>query len=249
MTLYNFDKILKLIKGLYPTGRAFNFTEKSTANAFHKGISEPLKNAYNASLSTLDSLLPDNPNFTALDATDWERRLGMISNDLVSLSDRKLAIARKLAYPGNVKARQHWSYIEYNLRLAGFDVYVYENRFDDGGNIITLDPNDIGGFQHGGFEHGELEHGDLGAVKCVNYISEAMDSAFDIGANYRSTFFIGTTAFGVKDNRGVSTLAFPVADPSSLFAEVPLVRKKEFRALVLKLKPAQSVGLLFVNYV
>ena len=51
--------------------------------------------AYNDALAIQNSILPDNAEFTADDATDWERRLGMIISPLVDLELRKLAIRRK----------------------------------------------------------------------------------------------------------------------------------------------------------
>ena len=61
--------------------------------------------AYNDALAIQNSILPDNAEFTADDATDWERRLGMIISPLVDLELRKLAIRRKMNHPGDIKAR------------------------------------------------------------------------------------------------------------------------------------------------
>lgn len=240
--------IVKLTRQLYPLGRAFKFFNKSYLEAVHTALGEVEAKTYRDAISLLDSLLPDNDNFTADDATDWERRLGMINNGSVSLNDRKLAIKRKLAFPGDTKYRQHWLFLESQLQAAGFDVYVYENRFDDGGSIVTKIPDIIGGFQHGEFEHGEFDHGEFDVVKCVNHISEDLDLNWNIGSNYRSTFYIGAS-LGTKDQYGVVSAALPLADVSDLFATVSIDRKEEFRQLILRIKPAQTAALLFINYV
>lgn len=243
------ERILKLTRQLYPSGRAFKLFPKSFLEGVHKGLAESEAKAYRDAVSILDSSLPDNDNFSSDDATDWERRLGMISNDAVPLVDRKLAIKRKLAFPGERASRQHWTFLEGQLQAAGFNVFVFENRFDDGGNIVTKTDEDLGGFEHGEFEHGEFEHGEFSTVKCVNNIAEILDVPFDIGANYRSTFYIGSANIGTKNAYGVVTSGYPLADPADLFADVPLNRKDEFRQLILKIKPTQTVALLFINYV
>jgi len=237
----------KLAKQLYPKGRAFNYNEKSLLNSFHLGINEPMKQAYNGAKSILDSLLPDNDNFTSEDATQWERRLALNTNQLTPLEDRKKAILRKLNHPGQVSARQHRLFIESQLRLAGFDVRVYENRFDEGGNIVTLSFEDVTGYQHGEFEHGEFEHGDFSGVLLANYIDYIRDVDFNIGDNYRSTFFIAGDDFGTVNSLGVTSLNYGVST-NDRFATIPETRRKEFRELLLKLKPAQTVGILLINY-
>lgn len=241
--------IVRLTRQLYPTGRAFKFFSNSYLEAIHTALGEVEAKAYRDAVSTLDSLLPDNDNFTAEDATDWERRLGMITNEAVSLTDRKLAIKRKLAFPSDRTYRQHWTFLESQLQAAGFDVYVYENRFDNGGNIVTKTPDDVGNFQHGEFEHGEYEHGQFDVSKCVNHIPEVLDVPWKVGNNYRSTFFIASANFGTKDSYGVINSTYPIANVEDLFADVPLERKNEFRQLILRIKPAQTAALLFINYV
>lgn len=241
--------ILKLKKQLYPKGRAFNYNETSVLQAFHRGLAEPLKQAYNNAKSILDSLLADNPNFTTVDATQWERRLAITSNPNTDLSDRKKAIIRKLQHPGQVAARQHRLFIENQLRLAGFDVRVYENRFyDNQNNLTTLTAEAVGGVQHGEFQHGEVEHGDFQSTIIANYIDEQRDENFNVGNNFRSTFFVASNDLGTIDSLGV-TILNQSASTSDRIANIPVSRKNEFRELILKLKPTQTVGYLLVNYI
>ncbi len=231
------DEILKLTRQLYPKGRAFAIPVDSDIEKLHEGLAISEAQAYNDALAIFDSMLPDNENFTAQDATDWERRLGMVQNPSVSLDDRKLAITRKMQHPGTVKARQHFLYVEGQLQAAGFNVFVFENRFDDGGGgIETRDPlvvnGGVGGItpQMGDFQMGDKQMGPSYDNIIVNYIDEETDKVFNVGDNLRSTFFIG---------------ANPVGD----FADVSIDRKDEFRQLILKLKPVQAVGYLFINYI
>lgn len=130
------------------------------------------------------------------------------------------------------------------MQAAGFNVTVYENRFFIGSppSWQTLKPYEIIGIPSAGeailnnFELGEVQLGDKwtynGITLAVNYLEEIEDALFNIPPeNYRSTFY--------------------VADPSGIttFATIPLARKVEFRQLLLSLKPAQTVGILFVNYI
>jgi len=230
------EKILKLIKALNPTGRAFKIPEDSEIRKFYQAIADSFAEAYDAAVSTLDSALPDNANFTADDATDWEIRLGLITNELVSLDDRKAAIIRKMNHPGTVPARENWRFLEYQLQAAGFNVYVHENRYPDGmGGYITKTPEELTGnvfevFQHGDIQHGDVQHGGASYPLCVNYLDEDIDATFNIGDNLRSTFYIG----GAYDGE---------------YADVDAERKDEFRQLILRTKPVQTVAILLINYV
>lgn len=252
-----FDKIIALTKQLYPTGRAFKTFAGSVKEGLYRGLALSEDRAYQDALSILDKILPDNDNFTAEDAADWERRLGLITNENLDLQVRKDALLRKINHPGTIRARQHYLYLERQLRLADFDVYVFENRFDDGmGGLITKTPNEIltvfnvqhGDFQHGDeqhgggsvpflespqhgdFQHGDTQHGGTFTNLIANYIDESTDFSFNVGDNLRSTFFIS-------------------GQPLGTFANVPESRKDEFRQLILKTKPAQTVGYLFINYI
>lgn len=231
------DVILKLSKQLYPRGRAFWMPPGGDLEKLHRGLAVSESLAYSDALAILYSILPDNANFSTDDATDWERRLGLISNALVPLSDRKLAIQRKLNFPGIIPTRQNWRYLEQELQSAGFNVYVYENRFADMyGGYDTENPLTLTGgvgsvtIQHGQKQHGQVQHG-VGFYNLIaNSIDESRDAVFNVGSNLRSTFFVG-------------------GNPIGTFANVDVNRKNEFRQLILKIKPVQTVGYLFINYV
>lgn len=236
-------KLKRLTQQLYPTGRAWKMPEGSVFEKLHTALNLSEKRAYEDAMATLNVILADNSDFTADDAERWEERLGMIVNPLLDLAERKAAILRKYNHPGVIPARQNWQYLQEQLQSAGFNVYVYENIFSDGlGGFETLSPTDIVGsavttlWEHGiDAEMGEVEHGTFyeGAVyeNCVaNYIDEDLDQWFNTGDNLRNTFYISG---GYIDT----------------FADVDVNRKDEFRQLILKLKPAQTVAFLFVNYI
>lgn len=232
------QKLLNLKRQLYPTGRAFKMPKDGALEKLHSALIVSEEQAHNDAKAIYNSILPDNDNFTTDDAADWERRLGLITNTLVSLSDRKLAIKRKLNHPGVNPARGHYLWVERQLQDAGFNVYVYENRFDDYPNgYITQTPIDLTGdysllseLQHGMVQHGEAQHGFFYNNKVANHIDKTRDLTFDIGSNFRSTFFIG-------------------GNPVGTFATVNADRELEFRQLILQLKPVQTVALLFITYI
>lgn len=231
------SKIQALTKQLFPSGRAFKMPKDSYFEKLMYALAESEKRAYDDAVAILDSILPDNSDFTAADATQWERRLGIIREDGVSLADRKLAIQRKYNHPGEQKARHHYLFLQKQLRDAGFDVYVHENRFAYGdGSYYTLpptafDPNfPIASNQHSNqIQHGQIQHGGTYGNKVVNVIDQSLDNTFNVGATLRKTFFIGGPYIGD-------------------YATVPEVRKEEFRQLILMSKPVECCGFLFVVY-
>lgn len=231
------EKIKALTLQLYPTGLAFRVKPGSNFDKLIDGLNASEARAYADALSILDSAIPDNVNFTADDATAWEIRLGLITNDLVPLSDRKLAIQRKMNHPGTIPARQNFHYLEGQLQAAGFDVYVYENRFPDGfggyttktPTVFSLLPYPIRNVQYGEIQYGQGQYGGRWRNKVVNHIEESFDNAFGVGSNLRSTFFIGGST------------------PGS-WVTVDVNRKDEFRQLILKIKPVQTVAFLLVYF-
>lgn len=249
------DKLKKITKQLYPTGRAFRIPSNGIMERLHDALIVSEAQMIEDALSTLDVILPDNDNFTVEDAQRWEQRLGMISNSSVSLADRKAAIIRKMNHPGTILARQSHDYLQDSLQLAGFDVYVHENIPEQTIEEL-LQPSSMTG-QQGDGQQGDFQQGDVhssysslfqcvqqGMIqqglfqqgeciylnKVVNNIDENLDIPFPIVGNYRSTFFIGGEVLGT-------------------FADVDENRKDEFRQLILKIKPVQTVGLLLINYV
>ena len=250
------EQIQNLFRQLLPTGRAFRLPVNGYGDKLNKALSLSENKAWTDALSTFDSAIPDNINgtFTHADATDWERRLGLVqySPDAYTLvpqhfphppiqvptqpplATRIQAILQQYNYPGPILARGFWKYIQDQLRLAGFDVYVYENRFFVGGNWVTKTPFQVGGGglveeQHGDFQHGDGVHGGVWGKLIANSVINSIDQQFFVSPNLRSTFFIGGATVGS-------------------WAYVPSEQEEQFRQLVLKLKPVQTVAYLFVIY-
>lgn len=215
---------------LYPTGRAWYRPEKGIWEGFHAAINTSFARLIDDSKLLIDQTIPDNDNFTVTDAELWEYRLGLITNPLLDLELRKQAIKRKLGHPNNIKARQHPLFIQSQLQLAGFDVYVHENT------IPYQTPEDVaaitlGELQHGGpTQHGDsTQHGGESFAVIANSIAEVEAYAVGGDENLWATFFIGGPNLGDV-------------------ATVPLARLREFKELVIKLKPAHTVAFTFINY-
>jgi len=227
------DQIVKLTKQLYPTGRAWWMPFQGTFYKLNEALALSESRALEYNTGLLDSILPDNDNFTEEDAFNWESALGLYIQTGLSLADRKAAILRRMHHPGDIKARQHYLYLEGQLQAAGFSVYVHENRFDTGGGVYEI--LNIVPAIYGEFSYGNNVYGNVGVsnyTKIANYVSETKDATFDFGGsvNLRATFFIGGQTFGTRAN-------------------VDADRKDEFRHLILTIKPAQTAGFLLTDYV
>jgi len=230
------DIMSNLASQLYPTGRAFSFKKQGVMDNTHLAFNRSFIRIIDDAQLTLDSTFPDNDNFSVEDCELWEYRFGIVSNNLLTLQQRKSAIYRRMSRGRNVPARQHKNYIQSQLQLAGFDVYLYENGFIEGGITVYKRPQDIialltnsvqhgGTSQHGiGFQHG----GSSSQIIANSYKANELYSVSD--ARLWATSFIGGATLGT-------------------YATIPASREEEFRELVLKLKPAHLAFFTFVNYV
>lgn len=230
------DIMSDLAMQLYPTGRAFYTRKGSVKDNTHLALNRSFIRLINDAQSTIDSTFPDNENFNDEDCTLWEYRFGMITDISLTVQKRRAAILRRMSRGRNVPARQHKNYIEYQLRLAGFDVYVYENGFIESGVKVYKRPQDIialatNNVQHGGdSQHGiGLQHGGGNSAIIAN--SYQADESYSVSEDKLwATFFIGGATLGAMAN-------------------ISPKREEEFRELVLKLKPAHLVAFTFINYV
>lgn len=229
------DRLISQAKALYPTGYAFKIGLNSIREKIEKANARSANRALIDGYGILNSILPDNEFFTEQDAENWEKRLGLPTNSNVSLDDRKSAILRKYQHPGTVLARGSYRSIERELQLAGFDVYVHENRFPDGsGGWESRTYADVVGItglaNYGNFQYGQVQYGQQSENLIVNSMDAAVDNTFDYNGNLERTFFIGGATVGD-------------------FANVPIARQQEFRQLVLTLKPVQTVCFQLINFV
>ena len=222
------EPLKSLTKQLYPTGRVFNMDDESFFSKLNDGLIISENQMHEDIRNVLNVILPDNSNFTSEDATRWETMLGMITNLATDLEDRKAAIIRKLNHPGTVEARQNALYIQEQLQLAGFNVFIHENI--PATQILTLSAlMEI--VQSGQYQSGQIQSGQKIFIdKVANNIDASKDVHFIVGGDNTAVFFVGGEIFGT-------------------FANIPTDRTNEFRQLILKLKPVQTVAYLLINYV
>ena len=221
--MFNINLIKKLSRQLFPTGRAFNYPEGGNLDKLVESLAESEKRAVDNVDSILFQILPDNDDFTADDASKWENRLGMINGSGLPIADRKSAIIRKMNHPGDVPARQSWDYLQNSLQAAGFDVYVHENLAE----VPILGTT----IQSGQYQSGQIQSGSAPYLfKVANSLDSEIDKNFIISTDYRSTFVVGGAVFGTSAN-------------------VSALREKEFRQLILKIKPVQTVAFLYIYYI
>lgn len=232
----NLDLLLGMVSDLYPTGRVWNLNEKSDFYKLHTAINKSFDDFIEFCQAMTDSSLPDNENFDIEDAAYLEYNLGLPTNEITPLSERKSKLLTKLAYPNNIRPRQHYLYIEKVLNDYGFNVKVYENMFYDINNeVYYLAPQDVVNSlpdltQHGGPTQygGATQHG-IGSYDTI--ANSMFDEQYNIGGsqNLWATFYIGGANFGE-------------------YANIPESRKTEFRELVLKLKPAHLVAYTLIIF-
>ena len=250
------DTLLYLSKILYPNGRAFKVLNGGEIESLHKaiigdaGTPATMAQAKLDADNILDVMIPDNDNFTLDDARFWYHELGIFDSGSIPLSDMKLAILQRMSYPLVPINVQTAGYIQAQLHAAGFtNCNVYRNNFGSGGEAISpggagglilfgLEPAICGEIQCGQTDCGQTDVNSAGFSKCVNYIEDIKDIYFDAGDNFRSTFYIANILTGTYP--GPYLLGA---------ANVPLVRKQEFRQLILKLKAQSMCAFLFINYV
>jgi hypothetical protein len=196
---------------------------------FHNAINRSFIRVIEDSQATLDSVFPDSVKFDENDCELWEYRLGLVTNASLGLDFRRQTIARKMAFPSNIKARQSKSFIESQLQLAGFNVWVHENLhpYKTPNDIVAISLDLVqhgGGTQHGlGTQHGFSNYDVIANENVLN-------ESYSVGSNLWATFFIGGQTLGQ-------------------IASIPSNRQVEFKELVLKLKPAHLVAFTFINYV
>lgn len=233
----NAKDLLDLVSQLYPTGRVWNLPEESEFSKLHIAINKSMLRLSEAIYNLIDSSFPDNVNFDELDATLWEYRLGMVTNKSLSIETRRNNVLRKLTFRNNTKARQNVKYIEYQLNQAGFDVKIYSNIFfTEEGVKYYKTPEDILGLQVSDVQHGDntqhgsgTQHGG-GNVSVIANSEEEENFGIGGDSNLWSTFFIAGS--DISEN-----------------ALIPKSREKEFRRLVLSLKPAHLTAYTFITYI
>jgi len=217
------EKIFKLTRQLFPRGRAFWLQKYGVFTELMRALAESEATALQMCYDIMDSVLPDNDNFSVEDASNWESALGLMDLSHLTLPARKTAIKEKIKYPGDIPARQNYLYMQGRLQDAGFSVYVTPNTVPTPYNAALYGETRYGGLNYGtAAETGEIIANHIDSTRDADFIFGGMD-------NMRSTFLIGSITGG--------------------YASIDATRKTEFRELILKIKPAQMGGLLKINYI
>lgn len=225
-----FTILLNLTIRLLPGGRGFKVPAESFQKDVYRALARSESDWVAEHTGILDELLADNDNFTEEDAAIWERRLAILASQSSSLEDRKAAIRRKYASPGDIPARQHYLYLQRELQAAGFNVFVHETPKDPNtGEPLPIEA--FIGIQLNGFQLGDDQLGptisELDVI--ANFIDKTRDESFVIPDDKRALFYIGGETLGSV-------------------ATVDANREDEFRQLILLIKPLQTVGILLINY-
>jgi uncharacterized protein YmfQ (DUF2313 family) len=216
------EKILKLSKQLLPTGRAFSCPEDSNFEKLFLSLSEVQADALDSISGILDKILPDNENFTASDAARLEKILGVSSGITDTLEERKQALLRKVAFPRNVKGRQHKSWLQQQLREAGFNVTIYE--YSDFKDLVSS-------VSHGDdTQHSyDVRHGGLQMPLYTGYVMNC--------ANQDEEKEFSVTLESVRR-------CFYISGDNFSFIPITSDRFTEFRNIIMKTKPIMTVALL-----
>ncbi len=218
------DQIINLSRQLYPTGRAWIMAPGSVFKKLHAGLALSESRVFEAAKNIYNSLLPDNSKFTDTDAERWIQALGIYKPG-GTLEEKKAAILRKMKFPGGKLYRQSDEFLQEQLQNAGFDVYV-ERVY---GSNVSL---------YGDVIYGDALYNDktqdFDKTIIANYISESQDTInySDFSVNQRFIFLVG----GENPEAG---------NRASISAD----KKEEFRELILRIKPAHTVGYLLIDYV
>lgn len=204
---------------LYPTGRAWWKPKGSVFEKLHEALVIQESKVASEIIDIQYNFFADSTLISDSAISQWMSIFGIVSN---GTRDDKIALIKQAqCYPNGVFARQSSSFIENQLQIAGFDVYLHYNP--------THNPNAaVYGLQTYGSSV-YAEEGDTFTV-VANNVDEALDSSFQIANGTTNLFYIGGAVFGD-------------------YVDMPIERKNEFRELVLRLKPAHSVAVLYINYV
>ena len=218
------NDILKSKKQLLPTGRAFYVPVGGVFEKLLLGMADAESEALNEALSILDTIIPDNENFSADDAARWEQVLSIPTNELNSITDRMASIYRKMRFPSNAKGRQHKNYLEGQLKAANFNVKVYE--YGDIKNYFTNKAHSLDTLHSY-----DTTHGSGFAIPFYN----------EIVANYLDGSMETPITPTIENLRNIFWIAGDTFDD---FPNIPPYRLEEFRQIILTIKPLHTVAFL-----
>lgn len=215
-----------LEKTLYPTGSAFKVIQGSNREKIHDSIHTTYDDMQTTVESFLNGLFSDNNDITNEELSFLEWVYGVYYKDVVSGQERKQRVLDKIRYPNGKLYRQSAAYIQSVLNEFGFDVNVYENTDGVIPSFLFSDEHLRHSFD---VQHGfNTQHGVLSLNVIANSV-EPNESILINDSGIWATFFISGNS---------------IEEP----ADILLTREREFRQLVLKLKPAHTVAILNIAF-
>ena len=213
------EPINTLSSQLYPSGRAWWKPKNGIFDKVHQALALSESRVENDILNLQYDILADSINMSISAIERWEYVFGIKANG--TTADRLSMIYQRQMFPNNILARQSSSFIEQQLRLAGFEVRIFTPYTSPNSAIFGL------------FQFNQKLFGQIGGniVVISNEVDENKELPFNVSEiGEKNSFYI------CGENLGD-------------YANIPLVRKNEFRELVLTLKPAHSIAILNVNYI
>ena len=221
--------------------------------------------AYSEIMGILNTILPDNAEFNEQDILNWERVL-QIPQNISDLNDRKLRIYRQLTFPNGIVERSYYEFMQDQIRSAGFDIYIIENRFWNGSEFEVVDPDtiatqdvELGLVELGVYElGGEIPGTDYTGI-IANTVNETIDDNFflaplpdlpELGVYELGEFELGGfEAPGLPYEIQLQESFFIGGKTFPSIVDVPINRKEELKQLVLKFKPVQTIAFEYINYI
>lgn len=228
--------------------------------AFFELICGILKDEAKKITDVLYQKFPDNPYFLIDDATNHERVFGIIPSAGATLDERKQVLLARMSNKRDDEFNGTREYLENVLRSSGFDVYVHENRFPSESVPSQIGTAECGIDTLGG---GVISDYPFEAIYpdasydqiCVNNIRPDDDADFfdPILGTQLGFAECGTDSLGTDEPKDM----YPQL-PYILFiggqnypdkADIPSVRLREFRDLILKTKETHILTLLYINLI
>jgi hypothetical protein len=213
------EPINTLSSQLYPSGRAWWKQKDGIFDKVHQALALSESRVENDILNLQYDILADSVNISISAIERWEYVFGIKANG--TTADRLSMIYQRQMFPNNILARQSKSFIEQQLRLAGYNVFIHLNYITPNSAIYGL------------FNYGQKNYGEIASTYTIvsNEIDETKEVLYSISTiGEKNIFYIGGENYGD-------------------YADVPAALKNQFRELVLRLKPAHSVAILNINYI
>lgn len=213
------EQINTLSSQLYPTGRAWWKRKDGIFDKIHQGLALSESRVENDILNIQNDILADSVNMSETSLELWENVFGLQAKG--TIAERLQIVYQRQTFPNNVLARQSLQFIQSQLQLAGFNVFLHKQSTSPNSAIYGL-------FQYGQKKYGQK----TSSFKLVtNEVDENKEKPFNITSiGEKNIFYIGGENLGD-------------------YAEISVDLKNTFRELILILKPAHSVAVLNINYI